>query len=31
MVFLWKKKVINLSVVEGIPFSGVALRGTYYS
>lgn len=26
MVFLWGKKVINLSVVEGTPFSGVALR-----
>lgn len=30
VVFLWGKKVINPSVVEGTPFSGVALRGLYY-
>lgn len=27
MVFLWGKKVINLGVVEGTPFSGAAPEG----
>jgi hypothetical protein len=31
VVFLWGKKVINLSLVEGTPFSGAALRAIHYS